>query len=66
MSSIGQGVKEIGIHVANEYRIIYVAKFPEAIYILNTFVKKTQQAALQDVELAKNNYVAMRKMRKLL
>ena len=66
MISIGKGVKEIRIHLENEYRIIYVAKFPEAIYVLNAFIKKTQQTTLQDIKLTKNNYAAMLKLRSLL
>lgn len=40
MLTIGQGVKEIRVHVRNEYRVIYVAKFKEAIYVLHGFLKK--------------------------
>ena len=45
MAGIGQGVKEIRIHQDNEYRVLYVAKFKEAIYVLHSFVKKTQQTS---------------------
>ncbi len=38
--SVGRGVKEIRIHEENEYRVLYVAKFEESIYVLHTFVKK--------------------------
>jgi len=33
MRSIGSGVKEIPIHVLGEWRIVYVAKLANAIYI---------------------------------
>ena len=40
MNSVGQGVKEIRIHEKNEYRVFYVTKFEEIIYVLHSFVKK--------------------------
>ena len=46
-------VCEIRIHAENEYRIIYVAQFEEALYILHSFVKKTQKTSQRDLELAR-------------
>ena len=37
MQAIGHGVKEIRIHVLGEWRIIYIAKLREAIYVLHSF-----------------------------
>ncbi|MFC3909452.1 type II toxin-antitoxin system RelE/ParE family toxin [Legionella dresdenensis] len=56
MPSIGKGVKEIRIHCENEYRVIYAAQFEEGIYILHTFVKKTQKTRHADIDLAKQRY----------
>jgi phage-related protein len=43
MTNIGPGVKEIRIRdTAGAFRVIYVAKFAEAIYVLHCFQKKTQ------------------------
>jgi phage-related protein len=56
MHGIGSGVKEIRIHVENEYRVIYVAKFESAIHVLHAFVKKTQQTAKKDIDIAKMRY----------
>ena len=53
MTSIGKGVKELRIHCENEYRIIYLAQRIEGVYVLHTFVKKTQQTSKKDLELAK-------------
>ncbi len=55
-SDIGSGVKEIRIHKGNEYRIIYVAKFEEHIYVLHAFVKKQQKTRKADIDLAKQRY----------
>ena len=54
MSSIGQGVTEIRIQYEGQYRVIYIAKFSEAIYVLHAFRKKTQRTSIQDMALAKN------------
>jgi phage-related protein len=56
MPSIGLGVNEIKLSLENQYRVIYVAKFEEAIYILHSFIKKTQKTAPLDLELTKKNY----------
>lgn len=56
MPSIGVGVREIRIRAENAYRVIYVAKFPEAVYVLHAFVKKAQKTSRQDIETAGNRY----------
>jgi phage-related protein len=52
MSSIGSGVNEIRIHAETEHRVIYIAKFEEAIYVLHAFVKKTPKTSKKDIDLA--------------
>lgn len=56
MPSIGRGVKEIRIHVLGEWRIIYVANFEEAVYVLHSFQKKTQKTTQHDIELARKRF----------
>ena len=53
MRSIGSGVKEIRIHVLGEWRIVYVAKLADAIYVLHAFQKKSQKTNKNDIELAR-------------
>ena len=53
---VGSGVKEIRIHTENEYRVLYVAKFAEAAYVLHAFTKKTQQTQKKDIDLAGQRY----------
>jgi len=53
MPSVGSGVREIRVHTGNEYRVIYVAKFHEAIYVLHAFGKKTAKTAQPDLALAR-------------
>ena len=58
--SIGKGVKEIRISESNNiYRIIYVAKFADKIYVLHSFQKKTQKTRQADVDIAKARYNAI-------
>ena len=56
MNTIGQGVMEIRIHLNNEYRVFYVATFPESIYVLHAFQKKTQKTKKQDLDIAARRY----------
>ena len=55
MPSIGTGVREIRIHYHGEYRVIYTARFKEAVYVLHAFHKKTQKTPKKDLELAKKS-----------
>jgi len=56
MQSVSSGVNEIRIHVEGEWRVIYVAKFRDAIYVLHAFRKKTQKTRQQDIEIARTRY----------
>ena len=56
LTVVGAGVREIRIHTENEYRVMYVAKFAESIYVLHAFAKKTQQTSKKDIELASQRY----------
>jgi phage-related protein len=41
---------------AGAYRVIYVARFNEAVYVLHAFQKKTQKTAQKDLALAALRY----------
>lgn len=56
METVGAGVKEIRIRVEKAYRVMYVAKFAEAIYVLHGFEKKTQKTSKADLDLANTRY----------
>jgi phage-related protein len=56
MSSIGSGVQELRIRMGGAFRVIYVAKFPEAVYVLHAFQKKSGRTALLDNELARSRF----------
>jgi len=59
MPQVGQGAMEIRIHVLGEWRVVYVAKFADAVYVLHAFQKKTQKTRQEDIELARKRYRAV-------
>jgi len=57
MPDIGSGVAEIIVDTADGwYRVIYVAKFEEAVYVLHSFQKKTNKTSKPDVDIATRRY----------
>jgi phage-related protein len=57
MNSVGQGVMEIRIRdQAGAFRVLYVAKFADAIYVLHCFQKKSGRTSKADVELAARRF----------
>jgi phage-related protein len=53
MPSVGLGVQEIRIHTGREHRVVYVAKFAEAVYVLHAFEKRTRRTVTDDLDLAR-------------
>jgi hypothetical protein len=51
-----RGLAIRGIHVLGEWRVIYVAKIRDAIYVLHAFQKKSQKTSQRDIELAHKRY----------
>lgn len=57
MKTVGQGTKEIRIRDAvGAFRVIYVAKFADAVYVLHCFQKKTEKTSKPDLDLASKRY----------
>lgn len=56
MNVVGLGVREIRIHVGGEWRVLYVARFAEAVYVLHAFPKKVQRTLKSHIELAARRY----------
>ncbi|MSQ57464.1 MAG: type II toxin-antitoxin system RelE/ParE family toxin [Limnohabitans sp.] len=53
MPTIGKGVWEIRLKdEAGQFRVIYVAKPKDAIYVLHCFQKKTQKTTTQDLSIS--------------
>lgn len=59
--TVGAGAYEIRLHVLGEWRIVYVAKFDDAVYVLHAFQKKTQRTSQQDIKLAAKRYQQIEK-----
>jgi len=60
LTTVGSGVREIRIHHEGQFRVIYVTKFDNAVYVLHAFQKKTQKTRKQDVEIARQCFNAMK------
>jgi len=56
MPSVGLGVSEIRVRAEGAYRVIYVAKFGESIYVVHAFEKKAQRTPQADIELARARF----------
>jgi phage-related protein len=57
MNAVGRGVREIRIRdAAGAFRVLYVAKFDDAVYVLHCFQKKTQKTSKADLNLAVQRY----------
>lgn len=56
MLNVGSGAYEIRVHALGEWRVIYVAKFAQTIYVLHAFQKKTPKTRKEDIELAARRY----------
>jgi phage-related protein len=57
LKTIGRGVWELKISEAEgQFRVVYVVKRNDRIYVLHVFQKKTQQTPQQDIELARSRF----------
>jgi phage-related protein len=63
MTRVGSGVREIRIHTHGEYRVLYVATRPEAVYVLHAFAKKRQGTPKLDVDLARARLKELSRLR---
>ncbi|MBA4143968.1 MAG: type II toxin-antitoxin system RelE/ParE family toxin [Nitrosospira sp.] len=62
---VGAGTREIRIRESSGiYRVMYVAKFEEALYVLHCFQKKTQATSKRDKDIAEARYRAIINMRR--
>jgi len=63
MPAVGLGVREIRVRTGREYRVIYLAKFDEAVYVLHAFEKRSQRTPKRDLELARQRLRGLLKQR---
>lgn len=67
MPIVGSGVHEIIIDTGDAFRVFFVAKFEEAVYVLHAFQKTTRKTAPKDIDRGKRMYadvVASRRKQK--
>jgi phage-related protein len=66
--TVGAGTYEIRIRTHEggnvQHRVLYVAKFPEAVYVLHAFAKTTRETSAHDVEVGRARYAEMLRLRK--
>ena len=68
MSSVGVGVREIKIQDKDksQYRLLYIATFPEAVYVIHVITKKTsEQTSKHDIDIARKRFNDLTTRRKL-
>ena len=57
MASVGAGAAEIRIKdETGAYRVIYVAKFKDSVYVLRCFKKQSQKTSQRDLDTAAARY----------
>lgn len=61
---VGPGVQEIRVRMKVGYRVLFVAKFDEAVYVLHVFEKRSQKTAKGDLQLANARYGDLLKWRR--
>jgi phage-related protein len=64
MRAVGPGVVEIRMHAGGEYRVLYLARFAEGVYVLHAFEKKTRRTRKADIELARRNLAEVARYRR--
>ncbi len=63
MNAIGQGVKEIRIKHEGTFRVIYIAKLEDSVYVLHAFQKKTQKTSQRDINASKNAFKQLQRIK---
>lgn len=63
MPTVGAGVREIIVNTGDAFRVFYVAKFEDAIYVLHAFQKTTRKTSTRDIEQGRRRYRELLAMR---
>ena len=62
MPSVGKGVEELRVwDDSGTYRVLYVARFADAVYVLHAFQKKSRAASARDLEQARTRYAELKR-----
>jgi phage-related protein len=66
MNEVGAGVREIRVRDEQGiFRVIYVAKFADAVFVLHCFQKKTQKTSKAELDLPTRRYKELLKEQSL-
>jgi phage-related protein len=64
MPTVAPGVQELRIWEGEgTFRLIYIARFKDAVYVLHAFEKKTQATAKRDIDLAREHLQTLQQQR---
>jgi len=64
MPTVGPGVQELRIWEGEgTFRVIYIARLKDAVYVLHAFEKKTQATAQRDIGVARERLKALQQQR---
>jgi phage-related protein len=65
MPTVGKGAEELRVwDDSGTYRVMYVARLREAVYVLHAFQKKTRSTSKQDIEVATHRYAELMRGRR--
>lgn len=64
LTTVGAGVEELRVWCEHgTFRVVYMARLPEAVYVLHAFQKKTQTTPKAAIDLATRRYRELMKDR---
>ena len=63
MTTVGSGGEELRIRLGQEFRVLYIARFAEAVYVVHALEKKSQKTAGRDVEIAAKRLAELKRLR---
>ena len=67
LTGIAPGIRELRLWAeSGTYRVVYLAKFADAVYVLHAFQKKTEATAKRDLDLVRRRYEEVRASRERL
>ena len=56
MPGIGAGVYELRVRAGGAFRVFFVTKFDEAIYVLHAFQKRSRKTSRRDLDIGAARY----------
>lgn len=64
VKAVGPGVNEIRIRTRTQHRVLYVARFQEAIYVLHAFEKRDARTRAGELALARHRLAELARLRR--